>query len=87
MVDQGDMVVEQSMMVVEANEYSMAADMLMFMDQLDAYMPENLEGCAAERASAPPAPAEEAPAEAAPEGEATEAPAAPEDAPAEEVSE
>jgi tetratricopeptide (TPR) repeat protein len=50
MIDQGDMVVEQAMMVVEANEYSMAIDMLMFMDQLDVYMPENIDGCKNEAA-------------------------------------
>jgi tetratricopeptide (TPR) repeat protein len=73
MIDQGDMVIEQSMMVVEAGEYSMAVDMLMFMDQLAAYMPENLEGCANERAAAPAAPAPQ-PAEAPPPppGEGTE---------------
>ena len=80
MIDQGDMVVEQSMMVVEANEYSMAVDMLMFMDQLAAYMPENLEGCAAERAAAPAPQPEEAPPPA-PAGEGSEeAPPPPADA-------
>ena len=85
MAEMGMTVVEQAKMVIETNEFSMAADMMMFFDQVEPEIDAIIPSCAPEPAPAPAPAPEEAPAEDAPAEDAPPAQAPAEEAPAQEA--